>query len=81
LGPVFKDDLERDPAYRRWKKNEAKKPKGKGRDAAFYILTETDIKDKMKTQYPNGNMILREDYQKSFKAETRFADTKTFLRQ
>ena len=30
--------------------------------------------------YPNGNMILREDYQKSFKKEVRSKDIKSYLR-
>ena len=35
----------------------------------------------MKEDYPNGNLIYREDYQRSFKAKTRFQDTKDFLKK
>ena len=47
----------------------------------FFLLTETDLPYQLKEDYPNGNIILREDYQKSFKAETRWRDTKKFLRK
>ena len=49
------------------------------RDVAFYILTETSLADELKADYPNGNLIYREDYQKSFKKGVRWADTKSFL--
>ena len=34
----------------------------------------------LKEDYPNGNLILREDYQKSFKKEVRWRDIKSFLK-
>ena len=34
----------------------------------------------LKEDYPNGNMILREDYQKAFKKEVRWMNIKSFLR-
>ena len=34
----------------------------------------------LKEDYPNGNMILREDYKKAFKTEVRWTDIKSFLR-
>ena len=51
------------------------------RDAAFFILTETDLADELSEHFPHGNLILREDYQRSFKAKTRFRDTKKFLKE
>ena len=51
------------------------------RDMAFYILTETSLADELRADYPNGNIIYREDYQKSFKKEVRWADTKVFLKK
>ena len=51
------------------------------RDMAFYLLTETNLVDELKEAFPNGNMILREDYQKSFKKRVRFQDLKTFLKE
>ena len=51
------------------------------RDMAFYILTETNLADELRADYPNGNIIYREDYQKSFKKEVRWADTKVFLKK
>ena len=48
---------------------------------AFYILTETSLADELKADYPNGNIIYREDYQKSFKKAIRWKDTKAFFRQ
>ncbi len=47
---------------------------------AYFLLTETDSPYQLKNDFPNGNIILR-DYQKSFKKETRWRDTKQFLRQ
>ena len=47
---------------------------------AFFLLTETDLGFQLKEDFPNGNLILREDYQKSFKKLVRWNDTKSFLR-
>ena len=33
-------------------------------DMAFFLLTETDLGFQLKEDFPNGNFILREDYQK-----------------
>ena len=48
---------------------------------AYFILTETDLVSQLKADYPNGNIIYREDYQKSFKKEVRWNDAKKFLRK
>ena len=42
---------------------------------------KTDLPYQLKEDYPNGDIILMEDYQKNFKAETRWRDTKKFLRK
>ena len=47
---------------------------------AFFLLTETDLAEQIRHDYPNGNVILREDYQKSFKKKVRWEHTKKFLR-
>ena len=47
----------------------------------FFLLTETDLPYQLKEDHPNGSIILREDYQKGFKAETRWTDTKKFIRK
>ena len=44
------------------------------------IPTETNLPHELKEDYPNGNMIFREDYQKSFKKEVRWKDIKSCLR-
>ena len=44
------------------------------------LPTETNLLHELKEDYPNGNMIFREDYQKSFKKEVRWKDIKSFLR-
>ena len=49
-------------------------------DMAFFLLTETNLPHDFKEDYPNGNLILREDYQKSFKKEVRWNDIKSFLK-
>ena len=64
-----------------WKEVEDEKPKTHQRDVAFFILTETSLADELKADYPNGNLIYREDYQKSFKKGVRWSDTKRFLRK
>ena len=46
----------------------------------FFLLTETDLSFQLKEDFPNGNLILREDYQKSFKKLVRWNNTKSFLR-
>ena len=48
---------------------------------AYYLLTETSLKDELKGAFPNGNIILREDYQKSFKKKVRFRDIQIFLKE
>ena len=45
-----------------------------------FLLTETDLSFQLKEDFPNGNLILRDDYQKSFKKLVRWNDTKSFLR-
>ena len=47
---------------------------------AFVLVTETSLPHELKEYYPNGNLILREDNQKSFKKEVRWKDIKSFLR-
>ena len=47
---------------------------------AFFLLTETDLSSQLKEYFPNGNLILRVDYQKSFKKSVQWNDTKSFLR-
>ena len=42
-------------------------------------MTETDLKHPLKEDFPNGNLILREDYQKSFKKRVRWNDTKSLM--
>ena len=44
------------------------------------IPTETNWPHELKEDYPTGNLILREDFQKSFKKEVRWRDTKSFLK-
>ena len=65
----------------RWQDAEDEKASPQRRDMAFYLLTETNLVDELKEAFPNGNMILREDYQKSFKKRVRFQDLKTFLKE
>ena len=48
---------------------------------AYFLLTETGLGEQFKVDFPNGNLIFREDYQKSFKKQVRWADTKSFLRE
>ena len=48
---------------------------------AFYLLTETGVVEELREDYPNGNLILREDYQKSFKKQVRWEDTIKFLEE
>ena len=50
------------------------------RDMAFFSVTEIDLPSQLKNDYPNSNSILREDYQKSFKKEIRWKDTKSLLK-
>ena len=59
----------------------ANEPKSQRRDMAFFFLTETGLADELRDDYPNGNIIYREDYQRSFKKEVRWQDTKKFLRE
>ena len=44
------------------------------------LPTETNLLHELEEDYPNGNMIFREDYQKSFKKEVRWKDIKSFLK-
>ena len=48
---------------------------------AYFILTETELASQLKADSPNGNIIYREDYQKSFKKEVRYNDAEKFLRK
>ena len=48
---------------------------------AYFLITETDFADQLREDYPNGNVIFREDYQKSFKKKVRWEDTKTFFQE
>ena len=48
---------------------------------AYFLLTETGLADDLHEDFPNGNIIYREDYQKSFKKESRWRDTKEFLKE
>ena len=59
-----------------WNESELEKPSSQRRDMAFYLLTETSMKDDLIVDFPNGNLILREDYKKSFKKEVRVKDLK-----
>ena len=43
---------------------------------AYFFITGTDFADQLREEYPNGNVIFREDYQKSFKKKVRWEDTK-----
>ena len=43
------------------------------------LPTETNLLHELEEDYPNGNMIFREDYQNSFKKEVRWKDIKSFL--
>ena len=64
-----------------WQEQEMQKPSRYRRDMAFWILTESGLNEEFAKEFPNGNLILREDYQRSFKAEIRFRDTKNFLKE
>ena len=44
------------------------------------LPTETNLMHELKEDYPNGNMIFREDYQRSLQKEVRWKDTQSFLR-
>ena len=93
-GPIFFDELLKDSGYRvcshvysmkrsnvkKWWKAELKKPKSKRRDHAFWIVTESGVADEWGEDFPNGNLIFREDYQKSFKKESRYKDLQEFLK-
>ena len=79
-GPLFRDDILNSSAFKRWQKNENLRRKGERRDVAFWILTESGLEEDIAEDYPNGGIIYREDYQRSFKAKVRFADTKEWLR-
>ena len=63
-----------------WQEQEQQKAKKDQRDMAFFLLTETSLPHELKEDYPHGNLILREDYQKSFKKAVRWRDTKAFLK-
>ena len=44
------------------------------------IKNVTDLAEQIKQDFPNGNLILGEGYQISFKAKVRWKDTKKLLR-
>ena len=44
------------------------------------LPTETNLLHELKKDYPNGNMIFREDYQKSFQKEVWWRDKKSFFK-
>ena len=67
--------------FQEWQAAEEEKPKSQQRDMAFYLLSESELPEQLKEDYPNGNIIYREDYQKSFKKRIRWEDTKKFLRR
>ena len=46
----------------------------------FKPVSVSQKKHQLKEDFPNGNLILREDYQKSFKKFVRWNDNKSFLR-
>ena len=48
---------------------------------AYFLITETDFAEQIREDYPNGNIIFRKDYQKSFKKQVRWDDTKKFFRE
>ena len=47
---------------------------------AYYLFTETSIPFELKDDYPDGNAIIREDYQRSFKKKARWEATKKFVK-
>ena len=65
---------------KKWWKAELKKTKSVRRDHALWIITESGVADEWGEDFPNGNLILREDYRRLFKAKVRWKDTKKFLR-
>ena len=64
-----------------WQAVEEEKPQNHRRDMAYLLLAETTLADEIKRDYANGNIIYREDYQRSFKKQVRLEDTKSFLRE
>ena len=65
---------------KKWWKAELKKTKSARRDHAFWIITESGVADEWGEDFPNGNLIFREDYQKSFKKQSRYRDLQDFLK-
>ena len=61
-------------------KAELKKTNSARRDHAFWIITESGVADEWDEDFPNGNLIFREDYQKSFKKQSRYRDLQDFLK-
>ena len=47
---------------------------------AFFLLIEKSLPHELKEDYPHGNLILLEEYQKAFKKEVRWKDIKAFLK-
>lgn len=92
-GPIFRDDVLSNPEFQvnlkfanyeifeAWNELEQEKPSSQKRDMAYWILTESGLADEFAREFPNGNLILREDYQRSFKAVTRYRDTQLFLKK
>ena len=92
-GPFFRDEILNNDGFKVteacflciidcefWQEQELLKPSKDQRDMAYFLLTETDLPHELKEDFPNGNLILREDYQKSFKKGVRWKDTKSFLK-
>ena len=44
------------------------------------VIAVVNLADAFSEHFPHGNLILREDYQRSFKAKTRFQDTRTLFK-
>ena len=59
----------------------AEKQKSQQRDHAYWIVTESGVADEWLEDYPNGNVIFREDYQKSFKKKVRYKDIQDFMKE
>ena len=65
---------------KKWWKAELKKTKSARPDHAFWIITESGVADEWGENFPNGNLIFREDYQKSCKKQSRYRDIQDFLK-
>jgi hypothetical protein len=80
-GPFYVDDIRKDPGYKKWSAAQLEKPSGKRLDMAYYLLTEEDLLEQVMDDHIHGNLIVREDYQRSFKAKTRFPQLKKYLKE